>query len=78
MRQTLTTGLGIGQAIAVALAKSGAQLALLDLDEERQADTKSACQQLGVDARAYACNVLQEDACKSTFSRIERELGPVE
>lgn len=70
--------LGIGQAIAVALARSGANLALLDLDEERQGDTKETCEQLGVTARAYACNVLQLDACETTFAKIEKDLGPVE
>lgn len=69
---------GIGQAIAVALAKSGANVALLDLDEARQAETRDTCGKLGVNARTYACNVLDEKACVGTFARIEQDLGPVE
>lgn len=62
----------------MALAKSGAKVALLDLDEARQADTRQTCEALGVEARAYACNVLDEEACVSTFARVEQDLGPVE
>lgn len=69
---------GIGQAIAVSLAKSGANVALLDLDEARQAETRAICGKLGVNARTYACNVLDEKACVGTFARIEQDLGPVE
>ena len=69
---------GIGQAIAIALAKSGASLALLDLDEARQANTKDACEKLGVNARAYGCNVLDEQSCVATFAQIEKDIGAVE
>jgi NAD(P)-dependent dehydrogenase (short-subunit alcohol dehydrogenase family) len=69
---------GIGQAIAEALAKSGADIALLDLDEDRQEETKAICRRLGVKARAYACNVLDIESCKRTFASIEEDLGPVE
>jgi 3-oxoacyl-[acyl-carrier protein] reductase len=69
---------GIGQAIAVALAKSGADVALLDLDESRQDVTRTRCTELGVTARSYACNVLDEAACVQTFDKIEQDMGPVE
>jgi NAD(P)-dependent dehydrogenase (short-subunit alcohol dehydrogenase family) len=62
----------------LALAKSGANLALLDLDEARQAETVSSCAKYGVDVRAYSCNVLDEKACVDTFARVEQDLGPVE
>lgn len=70
--------IGIGQAIAEALAKTGADVALLDLDEERQAETRATCENLGVKARAYACNVLSTESCERTFIKIQEDLGPVE
>lgn len=72
------TPLGIGAAIAEALAKSGADIALLDLDEERQAETKATCEKHGVRARPYACNVLDLKSCERTFAKIQEDLGPVE
>ncbi|KAJ9604231.1 hypothetical protein H2200_011065 [Cladophialophora chaetospira] len=69
---------GIGQAIAEALAKSGADLALLDLDEARQAETKSRCETFGVKARTYECNVLSVESCERTFLKIPEDLGPIE
>lgn len=70
--------LGIGQAIAEALAKSGADVALLDLDRERQAETKATCEKLGVKVETYACNVLSVESCERTFTKIQDDLGPIE
>ena len=70
--------LGIGQAICVSLALSGANLALIDFDTERQARTKALCESHGVKAFAYGANVVDQDRVKAVFEQIERDLGPVE
>jgi NAD(P)-dependent dehydrogenase (short-subunit alcohol dehydrogenase family) len=69
---------GIGKAIAEALAKTGASVALLDLDAERQAGTKTECENIGVKSLAYGCDVTNYARCKEVFAQIERDLGPVE
>jgi NAD(P)-dependent dehydrogenase (short-subunit alcohol dehydrogenase family) len=69
---------GIGRAIARSLARSGANVALLDLDMERQAQTKTECEEYGAIVFAYECDVTKVDVCESIFNSIERDLGPVE
>lgn len=69
---------GIGQAIAEALAKTGANLAILDFDVERQAETVEQCQSHGVKVVPYACDITNEEAIESVFSQIKSEFGSVE
>lgn len=69
---------GIGKAIAEALAKTGANVALLDLDAERQAGTKTEWENIGVKSLAYGCDVTNYCQCKEVFAQIEKDLGPVE
>ncbi|EXJ76398.1 uncharacterized protein A1O5_00906 [Cladophialophora psammophila CBS 110553] len=69
---------GIGKAIAESLAKTGADLALLDLDTERQLQTQADCEQHGVKARRYACDVTNLQTCQEVFEQIVRDLGPVD
>jgi NAD(P)-dependent dehydrogenase (short-subunit alcohol dehydrogenase family) len=73
----LTVTTGIGQAISQGIAGTGANVALLDLDVERQADTVRLCEAAGVKAIAYACNVTKYEVCKEVFAKIERDLGPI-
>jgi NAD(P)-dependent dehydrogenase (short-subunit alcohol dehydrogenase family) len=67
-------GPGNGAALAQRFHEGGYAVALLarstDLSQELAA-------RLG-DARAYACDVADEEAVKHTFAAIARELGPVE
>lgn len=65
-------------AIAIALAKTGANIALLDLDTERQQDTKRNCEEIGVKAVTYACDVTDFTRCKEVFANIEKDLGPIQ
>lgn len=70
---------GIGQAIAVALARSGAKLALLDLSVEALQKTKAACQ-VTEDARveAFNCNVTDVEGFRRTLKDIAGTLGPID
>jgi len=72
------TNPGIGAAIALSLAKSGTDLALLDLPSTSQETTKLACEKEGVKIITYDCNVADLDATKEVFSEIEKDLGAIE
>lgn len=69
---------GIGKAIAEALAKTGANVALLDLDLGRLIDTKTECERIGVKAVAYASDVTDHSRCQEVFAQIKQDLGPIE
>ncbi|KAI1611781.1 3-oxoacyl-reductase [Exophiala viscosa] len=72
-------GRGIGQAIAIALAKSSANVAILDLSVESQEETKLACQKFeGVKVEAYKCDITDVQAVRATFAAIDRAFGPVD
>jgi NAD(P)-dependent dehydrogenase (short-subunit alcohol dehydrogenase family) len=78
-RNAIITGSarGIGQAIAIAFAKAGADVAILDLKLENLAETKKLCEVEGVKAYPYQCDVTKDDIVKSTVEKIEKEMGPV-
>ncbi|KAF2690890.1 NAD(P)-binding protein [Lentithecium fluviatile CBS 122367] len=69
---------GIGAAIAEALAKSGASVAILDLSVEKLAKTKEACEKQGVKVRAHACDVTNGGRLKEVFDEVEKELGNID
>jgi NAD(P)-dependent dehydrogenase (short-subunit alcohol dehydrogenase family) len=69
---------GIGQAVAAALAHAGADVALIDLDEERLAETRGLVTAAGREALAVACDVGDEDAVGAAFGAIEQALGPTD
>ena len=69
---------GIGQATSIALAKSGANVALLDFDTDRLSETKTACEKEGVKCFAYAADVTNYDAVVDVFKHIKQDLGEVE
>jgi 3-oxoacyl-[acyl-carrier protein] reductase len=68
-------GRGIGRALATTFAAKGADLALLDLSAEDLSATRELCEQAGVKARAYRCNVAQEAEVVATFEQIAQEFG---
>ncbi|KAK5443253.1 hypothetical protein LTS15_010788 [Exophiala xenobiotica] len=72
-------GRGIGQAIAVALANTGASLALLDLSLEQLQVTKLACEKYeGVRAETFKCDITDIQTVRDTFAKITQTLGPVD
>ncbi len=68
-------GRGIGRATALALAREGAGVLCVDLDERSAKATADACRQLGVDATAYACDVADRAAVTDLAAQVEREHG---
>jgi 3-oxoacyl-[acyl-carrier protein] reductase len=68
---------GLGEAISVALARQGANLALLDINAERLDQTLAACQQEGSSCYAFTCDVADETSVERCFVSIEEHLGPI-
>ncbi|MCP4875217.1 MAG: SDR family oxidoreductase [Gammaproteobacteria bacterium] len=68
---------GLGQAIAVSLARHGAKLALLDVNAERLDLTLEACKSEGSDSYAFTCDVSDETSVRRCFASIEEHLGPI-
>ena len=68
---------GIGQAAAVALAQQGADVACVDLDADRCAETVALVEGHGGRAIAVACDVSSRPAVDAAAERIVAELGPI-
>ena len=64
---------GIGRAMALAFAERGADIAALDRDAAPLEETRSACESLGVRARAHVLDVTQEAQVVKTFDTIVAE-----
>ena len=69
---------GLGRAMALALAEAGADLALVDLNEDKLNVTVKDTTALGRKAIAYVCNVSQPDAIRGMFSQIDQDFGRVD
>ena len=70
-------GQGLGRAIAIECASAGANLALIDLNDEPLAEAVQLCKDAGGDARSYKGNVAKEDDVTSVFDAIEADFGGV-
>ncbi|KAF2227546.1 3-oxoacyl-reductase [Elsinoe ampelina] len=69
---------GIGQAISIALANSGANLALLDLSLDTLQETKIKCESYGVKVETFACDIRDASAVHQAFVALVEKLGPVD
>lgn len=68
-------GQGLGRAMAEHLAGKGARLALVDLNEECLAEAVAACTKAGGEARAYLCNVANEEQVVQMVTRVADDFG---
>ena len=64
---------GIGQAAAVALAQQGADVACVDLDADRCAETVALVEGLGRRALAIGCDVSSKSAVDAAAERVVTE-----
>lgn len=71
-------GGGLGGAIAVALAREGARLAIADINREALERTANMLQQLGADVLPLEWDLAKLDLVNDKVSKIEAELGPVD
>ena len=60
---------------AKVLARAGAKVALLDLNEEAAKQFAQEIVEEGGVAKAYACNVLDKDICYAVAEQVEKDLG---
>lgn len=70
-------GQGLGRAMAEYLAGRGARLALVDLDQARLDEAVNACKAAGGDARAYVCNVANEDQVSAMVNQVADDFGTI-
>ena len=61
---------------AKVLARAGAKVALLDLNEEAAKVFADEIINEGGVAKAYGCNVLDKDICEDVANKVLQELGP--
>lgn len=70
---------GIGRAIALKFAESGANVAVLyNGNKEKAEEVVREALAFGVQAKAYACNVADGAACKATVDAIISDFGGVD
>ena len=70
-------GQGLGRSMAIEFAGAGANLALIDLNEEPLNEAVQLCNDAGGDARPYMANVAKEDDVVAVFDAIEADFGEV-
>ncbi|WP_194832143.1 SDR family oxidoreductase [Nocardia sp. XZ_19_369] len=70
-------GSGIGRALALALARRGARLALSDINTESVADTAGRCEKLGATAVPYELDVAHRAAVYAHAAAVRGEFGRV-
>ena len=68
-------GRGIGRAIALKLARHGADIALFDLNADDLAETSALCAAQSVRARGYRVNVADEGEVSAAMTRVAADFG---
>jgi 3-oxoacyl-[acyl-carrier protein] reductase len=68
---------GLGRAMAEYLAGKGARLALVDLNQKKLDQSVQACEALGVEARAYLCNVADEAQVTDMVANVAEDFGAI-
>ena len=69
---------GIGFGIAKRLAQGGADIALLDINEEAGLQSKKEIQKLGAKVEFYRCNVTSSEDCKVVAEKIFKDFGRID
>src|ERR1700686_4646156 len=68
-------GRGIGRAIALQLARRGADIALFDLNADDLEETTALCAAQSVQARGYRVNVSDEGEVSAAMARVAADFG---
>ncbi|MCX2930788.1 SDR family NAD(P)-dependent oxidoreductase [Mycobacterium sp. CVI_P3] len=70
-------GSGIGQALAIELGRSGAKVAISDIDTEGLAVTEERLKAIGVDVKADRLNVTEREAFQAYADGVKAHFGKV-
>lgn len=68
-------GQGIGRAIALRLARDGAAIAIVDLDDAKMTAVAREVEGVGRKATTFRCNVTQREQVYAAVDHAERALG---
>ncbi|MCW8329310.1 SDR family oxidoreductase [Photobacterium sp. SDRW27] len=68
-------GQGLGQMMAITLAQAGAELALIDVNDDGLVDTQAQCQMLSAKALTYKVDVTSETEVVQAFRQIIDDFG---
>ncbi len=68
---------GLGKSISLSLAGQGANVALVDMDQDSLNDVLKKCRELNQNCHAYRADISSEDEVSKLFSSISTDLGPV-
>ena len=71
-------GQGIGAAISEALAKSGASIAILDINVDRLEQTKKTCSAFGGKVETFGCDVRDQERVTEVLAKVVDQLGPID
>jgi NAD(P)-dependent dehydrogenase (short-subunit alcohol dehydrogenase family) len=71
-------GGGIGQAVALGLARFGADVGILDVVPERCAATEAAVEQLGQVGVGIPCDVMDAEALRAAITAVSERLGGID
>ncbi|WP_375749314.1 SDR family oxidoreductase [Vibrio sp. HN007] len=66
---------GLGKQMALSLAESGVNLALIDLNQDQLDEIKSQCETKGVTVRSYVADVTNEQQVCAAFEQIGAEFN---
>ena len=69
---------GLGQAIAIKLAESGANIALCDLNDEWLNESKSLIKEINVNVKCYKMDVSDIDSVNNGVMTIENDFGKID
>lgn len=73
-----TSGIGIGRASAVLLARAGARVVVVDLTEDRLAETVEMIAQVGGECLPIVADVTDAEACKGIVDSTIERFGSVD
>src|SRR5437016_564631 len=69
---------GIGEALAIAIAKKGATLGLLARREELLTELAAKCGAAGGTVRIFSCDVVDSDAVHAAADKFRAEFGRID
>ncbi len=69
---------GLGRKISEMIAREGANLALVDVDEDKLRETRKLCSDTGGEARDYTADVTEESGVEALFKSVRDDFGRVD